>query len=1387
MKGHTVNRQSAFGVRAFFLLLCAVVCLAVAWPVPARAEGQELVKNGSFRQDKTGWQKSSWVAGGSEVEAHDEVLTIVSKQANDARLKQKIHLTANAVYRVVAKVQVEQIEQEGSAGAWIGFDFTSAKIAISNEEEGWQDIHFLVRAPAQGGEVTLCLALGDYGNLASGKASFSAISMTPAEAAESDFVFSLEPLQSSADNTPTATDESVILSQTLSKLLFSALCFVLVWVIYAWAKRCRWVLPGAIERMMVLCILVLAFGLRLLITMLSDGYPIDTSTFAAWASRMMDTGPAGFYSPEFFCDYPPGMLYLLWFSGSLCRLLGIEVLQSGVGLAVLFLPVLLCDMGLVTLIWRYTREKLGNVMGLGMLLILAVHPVLLYDTALWHQVDAVLGLCLAGTFILLDKDKKIAAALVYGLAILMKPQALMLGPVFALPYLRAMLRSKTPWRGLRETLLGMVAAVGILVLLSAPFTGKQPFWPFGEGRIGLEGASLLERLKEGNWLFAKYFTTATSYPYATVNANNVFMLFNGNFRAETDMLGPLTYQQWGYIGLAGVIIAAVVFYFAAARKKIDASFLLAAFLTAGIFMFGPRMHERYLFPVIVFLPLAYAKTRDSSLMKLFALFGAGVYANMAMALLALNDMSVYYNTYAKWGNIVISLYLLVCFVYLAIICFDICVAGYVQTDLMPVEELPGGADLPPTAQEDLPKSAPEQKTHRLCAATTDAAKQRKWRLLGRQKKKSAAPTVRILQTRFRPRALGLKWSAFDSVFVVGLTLIYAIIAFFRLGTTNVPETYWRGQDGQVVEIGFDKEVHIEQIWSYGGISDGELDILTLGGGELWDAIPVVQGELPEGLALVEDDGAIEVEGLEVDDEQAVDEIDIPLPAEEWTSSAVVPVSNDVMYRWSVTDCNISTRTLKLECVGDVWLEELIFVNEQGEVLAPATIDRVDTPSHDAQSDLSHLFDESQTKPDRPDVLNGMYFDELYHGRTAYEHLHGLQPYENTHPPLGKVFIMLGISLFGMNPFGWRCVGTLFGVLMVPIFYLFGKRLLKNSYAALFVTTLFTFDFMHFVQTRIATIDVYGVFFILLMYYFMYEYWQMNFYRDGLSKTLRPLALSGLFFGIGAASKWICIYAGGGLALIFFFSLGKRFSEYMLARSALKRGERGAQRMVDKTAPFFRNLWITLAICVLMFIVVPVAIYIASYTPYFLVKEHPYSLSGVGEVQQNMFRYHSELTARHPYESDWWTWPLAIRPIFYFQAQRLPSGLGGVISSFGNPLVWWVGLLCVVALIVRAARMKKLDHTTTFLLFGLAAQFLPWALITRATFIYHYFASVPFIILATGYLFKVWEGRWSKAKALSAVLMGAVVILFFVYYPALSGLVVSRSYLDALKWLPSWTW
>ena len=175
----------------------------------------------------------------------------------------------------------------------------------------------------------------------------------------------------------------------------------------------------------------------------------------------------------------------------------------------------------------------------------------------------------------------------------------------------------------------------------------------------------------------------------------------------------------------------------------------------------------------------------------------------------------------------------------------------------------------------------------------------------------------------------------------------------------------------------------------------------------------------------------------------------------WTDAEFYPVSSQILIELNSEETD---------------LLELAFFDENGNRLLPRNTN--EDPA---------LFDEQNLYTGNADFRSSMYFDEIYHARTAYEMIHDIPIYENTHPPLGKWLISLGIRIFGMTPFGWRFVGTFVGILMLPVLYLFIKKLLEDTALASLGTFLFAFDFMHFVQTRIATIDVYVTFFILLMY------------------------------------------------------------------------------------------------------------------------------------------------------------------------------------------------------------------------------------------------------------------------------------------------------------------
>ncbi len=157
-------------------------------------------------------------------------------------------------------------------------------------------------------------------------------------------------------------------------------------------------------------------------------------------------------------------------------------------------------------------------------------------------------------------------------------------------------------------------------------------------------------------------------------------------------------------------------------------------------------------------------------------------------------------------------------------------------------------------------------------------------------------------------------------------------------------------------------------------------------------------------------------------------------------------------------------------------------------------------------------------------------------------------------------------------------------------------------------------------------------------------------------------------------------------------------------------------------------------------------------------------------------------SRKFFRSPWYEWPLIVKPMWYYSGSNyLPEGWVSSISCMGNPAVWWTGLAALM--FVRFQWWNGGNGRTGFyVVMGFMAQFLPWLLVPRSTFIYHYFASVPFIIVCTVMLYIWLRGRSKRsARVFAGVLLGAALALFIAFYPLESGMPVPRAYANLLRW------
>lgn len=363
-----------------------------------------------------------------------------------------------------------------------------------------------------------------------------------------------------------------------------------------------------------------------------------------------------------------------------------------------------------------------------------------------------------------------------------------------------------------------------------------------------------------------------------------------------------------------------------------------------------------------------------------------------------------------------------------------------------------------------------------------------------------------------------------------------------------------------------------------------------------------------------------------------------------------------------------------------------------------------------------------------------YFDEVYHAFTARQILHGNKmawewwntppegfAYEWTHPPLAKLGMVLGMMIFGENSFGWRIPGALLGVGSVFLVYLISRKLFKDDLVSILGAAVFSLDGLPIVMSRIGMNDTYMLFFMLLSLYFFIK-------EEDL--------LSSVGFGLALASKWSVIWV----------------------------------------IPIFFILWLRRKVkfrpSIIWFLVLPPAVYLLTYLPLFLTG---HDLSIWWEMQKQMWWYHTGLRATHPYTSQWWSWPLLIRPIYLYTSNEV-NGMVSRIYAFGNPFVFWFGLFSVVISTVFAfvERNRKLG----LVIFCYLIFFVPWAASPRIMFLYHYLPSIPFLAIAAGYVLR------RHPKLIFPLLVISFSLLVY-FYPHWAGLKIPLWLDTSYYWFSSW--
>ena len=885
---------------------------------------------------------------------------------------------------------------------------------------------------------------------------------------------------------------------------------------------------------------------------------------------------------------------------------------------------------------------------------------------------------------------------------------------------------------------GLLVPLGVAALLRDAVKEKETRKPIALGLLGgvIVTAVIVLPFSANQasplWIVDKYVETLSSYAYATLSTGNLMFLLGGNWTPNDQaVLGSITYGQ---LGMALMVLSfafgIVVYLRGTGRKRL----LLASAATMQlVFVLGSKMHERYILPALALLLLAFVETGDVRLLASAVLASAAAAVNIG-AVLAFEHL-IAPNLWL--GYVIGALQLLAAGLTVwAAVCLSL-----------------GRA----------PMRLPARRARPVSDAHGEAA--------GGGEGLPSAAEMRMREELLHAKDYRLHLTKKDALIMLVLTLVYGVVGFWGLGATKAPQDgYTSTAAGETVVIDLGARYEDFHIYYYGGVSSTAFSVATS----------------DDGVTYTEETGAY------FDIGECYKWLAMRQPVYD-ADGSVSSVTGGML--------SFSGRYIRLTFDGaasSLW--EVAAVDGSGEVIPPVGASSAGGVEG-RMSDPNSLIDEQDTVPDKPSYYNSMYFDEIYHARTGYEHAHGQYTYETTHPPLGKVFMSWCIRLMGMTPFAWRFAGALCGVLMVPAIYLLAKTLLGSTLWAGLCALLLSADCMHFTQTRIATIDSFPVLFMMLMFLFMARWMKMSYYHQRLRDTFVPLALSGAFMGLAIASKWIGCYGAVGLAVLFFSRFIGLWRQGLYAQR-----HRDEDPAFVRAADTFRDKGIkTILACFVFFVFVPVVIYVLSYIPYLRaygeIKWNLTTFARIWDAQVLMFDYHKNLVAEHYFASPWYEWPLIVKPMWYYNADFKGAGMASSILSFGNPAVWWTGLAGILfvlgysvyrnalpALRVLPSREDEDDRAMPVIAVGFLSAYLPWVLVSRLTFIYHYFASVPWIIIATALGLKYLARHHRRlAYALAAVLSIAAIALFIGFYPLASGVEVPRAWCDAMNWFKGWMW
>lgn len=395
-------------------------------------------------------------------------------------------------------------------------------------------------------------------------------------------------------------------------------------------------------------------------------------------------------------------------------------------------------------------------------------------------------------------------------------------------------------------------------------------------------------------------------------------------------------------------------------------------------------------------------------------------------------------------------------------------------------------------------------------------------------------------------------------------------------------------------------------------------------------------------------------------------------------------------------------------------------------------------------------------------FNILVFDEAHYVKFADHYIRG-KDFFQVHPPVAQYLTALSIIIgkiipffpnntnyvnnqtgFTYNVLGYRWMNCTIGALLPIITSLLVYEIKPSVKIAIISGIFVMLDGLFLTESRYALNNIYLVFFGILSQYLIIKGIKK---QKELTRIMGSIALG---WCIGTKISGLG-YLGGTFIYIKMSELKEEITE---------------EKLIDTL------------------ITIPALIYLIIWIPHqLLVKSSDFFKTHILSL-----KFHREVAeVNHPSNSKWYEWPFLSKPIPFVSEQK--GEIYRYVLSFPNPLIGYGATISTTILAINQWTGKieireSYKNLITFCLINYASNWLPWILVKRGIFLYHYMPSYIYGMILLSCMLSILDENFRKVKV-SLIFVVSSIITFLFYKSIYYGLSINYQELSNILLYTKW--